>query len=108
MSDSEKRQGFQPENIKHHTERLPGVCRTEVYQVADIVYKEMFDDLSGDRVSGNISMYDGIHVCGVGSDGTLNMNFPTGWVFGHKEMMLLVEDIKRLDEFLSAVCEGYR
>ena len=108
MSDSEKNQGIKPENIKHHTERLPGVCRTEVYQLEDIEYKEMFDDLTGDRVSGSVAMYDGVHVCGVAADGTLSMNFPTGWVFGHKEMMLLIEDIKRLDAFLAAVCKGYK
>ena len=108
MSDSEKNHGIQPENIKHHTERLPGVCSTEIYQLDDIEYKEMFDDLTGDRVSGSVTMYGGVRVCGVAADGTLIMNFPTGWVLGHKEMMLLIKDINRLDAFLAAVCKGYK
>ena len=101
-------QSVQLENINHHTERLSGICRTEVYQLEDIEYKEMFDDLTGDRLSGSVTMYGGVHICGVGADGTLIMNFPTGWVFGHKEMMQLTEDIKRLDAFLAAVCKGYK
>lgn len=108
MCESENRLILQSENIKHHTEMLPGVCRTEIYQLADIEYREMFDDLTGDRLSGSITMYGGVHVCGVAADGTLIMNFPTGWVLGHKEMMLLIEDIKKLDCFLSAVCKEYK
>ena len=68
----------------------------------------MFDDLTGDRVSGSVTMYGGVRVCGVAADGTLIMNFPTGWVLGHKEMMLLIKDINRLDAFLAAVCKGYK
>ena len=95
-------------NIEHHTERVPGLFRNEIYKRDDICYTEQFDDLTGERLFGNITMFDNIHVCNVHADGTITMNFPTSWVVGHKEMLILMDDIKRLDTFISDVCPAYK
>lgn len=94
--------------IIHTTERIPDIVRTEVYTYGDLEYSESFDDLTGTRMFGHIKMYKGIRVCSVGPDGVISMAMPTGWVTNHKDMMALIEDIQRLDEFLAAVVENYK
>ena len=94
-------------NIKHRTERIPGLTRSEIYQLDDIVYTEQFDDVTGARLFGAITMYDHIRVCLVAEDGTVNVNIPTNWVTNHEDMMSLIADVERLDAFISAVCKNY-
>ena len=94
------------EKIKYRTEVLPDICRTEIYELDDRKYEVMYDH-TDKRVSAQVTMYNGTRVCYVTPEGTLGMTMPTGWVTNHKTMMLLMDDIKRLDEFLAAVVENY-
>ena len=95
-------------SITYRTERLPEVFRREIYELDDMAYTITYDDLTGERMLGEVTMYKGIRVCLVGADGVISMNMPTGWVTSHKEMVLLAEDVKRLDAFISAVCKEYK
>ena len=94
--------------IKHYTEGIPGIVRNEIYICDDMRYVERFDDLTGQRMFGEITMYNGIKVCGVNADGSISMRMPTDWVTSHDSMMRLVVDIERLDVFIAAVCNSYR
>jgi hypothetical protein len=94
--------------LTHRTERLPGVFRNEIYEIDDIRYTEQFDDVSGQRICGYVDMYNGVRVCSISADGILNTDFPTGWVTSRKEMLLLKEDLDRLDQFLCMICEKYK
>ena len=93
--------------ITHRTERIPGIVRNEIYELDDLRYTEQFDDVTNQRLMGYVEMYGNIRVCLVGEDGILSTNLPTGWVVSRKEMLLLKEDVDRLDKFLLLICENY-
>ena len=95
-------------DIKHYTKELPGIVRCEYYEYEDLKYIETFDPLDGKRMYGDVEMYNGVPVCTVGADGRILLHIPLGWVHDHESMMDLMSDIKRLDEFLAAVCENYK
>ena len=94
--------------IKHHTKVLPGIVRNEVYEYEDIKYTERFDDVTGKRMFGMITMYNGVTVCHVHENGSIILEMPTNWVTNRKDVKDLVADIERLDEFLAAVCKNYK
>lgn len=94
-------------NIKHRTETVPGIIRNEIYELNDMIYVESFDDASGKRLFGDITMYGGIKVCSINEDGSIQMTMPTDWVTNHKSMMDLIMDVKRLDEFIATICKQY-
>ena len=94
--------------IKHYVECVPGVIRNEVYELDDMKYIESFDDCSGERLYGIVTMYDGVKVCAVNVDGTIMLTMPTNWVTNHRDMMNLVVDIDRLDAFITDVCKKYK
>ena len=50
----------------------------------------MYDDLTGERMLGEVAMYKGIRVCLVGAHGVISMNMPSGWVTSHKEMIKIL------------------
>lgn len=93
--------------IKHYTERIPGIVRNEVYEFEDIKYTERFDDSTGKRLFGTITMYDNITVCQINEDGSIVLDMPTAWVTNHRGMTELVADMERLDAFIAAVCKNY-
>jgi hypothetical protein len=93
--------------IKHYTERIPDIVRNEVYELDDLRYVERFDDLTGERMFGSITMYNGITVCAVNADGSIALNMPTDWVTNHQGMVDLVVDVERLDAFIAEVCKNY-
>ena len=93
--------------IKHRTERIPDIARSEIYEFEDMVYTEMFDDVTGARMFGHVTMYNGIRVCSVHEDGTITMDMPTNWVTCHNDMVALSVDVQRLDFFITAVCNNY-
>lgn len=93
--------------IEHRTESMPGVVRHEIYTLNDFVYTEMYDDSTGQFVSGDVKMFGEISVCHVYSGDSIMLTMPTGHVHDHKGMMMLIDDLKKLDEFLSIICEGY-
>lgn len=94
--------------IVRRSECIPGILRNEIVELDDIAYTETFDDETGKRQFGYITMYNGVKVCLVGSDGKLSMNMPTNWVTNRNDLMKLQADIQRLDEFLSAVVKNYK
>ena len=94
--------------IKHYTERIPDIVRNEIYELDDMRYVERFDDITGERMFGTITMYNGVKVCSVNSDGSIVLDMPTNWVVNHNGMMSLVDDVNRLDEFIAMVCKKYR
>ena len=96
------------DNLKHYTERIPDVVRNEIYELDDIRYTERFDDITGERLFGAITMYNGVKVCSVNPDGSITLDMPTDWVMNHKGMMDLVTDVQRLDKFIAMVCKKYR
>ena len=93
--------------IEHRTESMPGVVRHEVYTLNDMEYTEQYDDFSGRFVTGKVTMFGNIKVCTVYPDGSIMLTMPTSQVHDHKGMMMLVDDLKKLDEFLSIICENY-
>jgi hypothetical protein len=93
--------------IKHYTKRLPGIVRNEVYEFKDIKYTESFDDLTGERMYGTISMYNDTTVCHVNQNGSIGLDMPMGLVTNHNDMTNLISDLERLDKFLAAVCKNY-
>jgi hypothetical protein len=93
--------------IKHKTETIPGIVRSEIYELDDLKYVERFDEETGKRLLGEITMYDGVCVCRVNADGAIYVTLPTDWVTNHRGMMSLIEDIKRLDAFMADVCQNY-
>lgn len=95
------------DNLKYYTERIPDVMRNEIYELDDIRYVERFDDVTGKRLFGAITMYNGIKVCNVNEDGSISMCMPTDWITNHKGMMELVTDVQRLDKFIAMVCKKY-
>lgn len=92
--------------ITHRSAYLPDIFRKEIYELDDMKY-EVWYDHTDKRMMADVKMYDGVQVCQVAENGTLVMNMPTDWVTNHKQMMYLVSDIQRLDEFLAAVVENY-
>ena len=93
--------------IKHFTERIPDIVRNEIYEMDDLRYVERFDDITGERLFGEITMYDGVKVCRVNIDGSIALTMPTDWVTNHQGMVDLGIDIDRLDAFLKDVCKNY-
>lgn len=93
--------------IQHQTESLPGIVRHEIYTLNDFEYTEVYDDLTGQFVSADVKMFGGISVCSVYPNGTISLKMPTGYVTNHKHMLEHLDDLKRLDEFLSIISEGY-
>jgi hypothetical protein len=93
--------------IKHYTERLPGIVRNEIYECDDLKYIERFDDLTGERLCGTIAMYNNVTVCYVNENGSISLDMPTNWVTNHSDIMGLIADVERLDTFIAAVCKNY-
>lgn len=93
--------------IQRRTEVLPGIFRQEIYTVDDLAYKEYFDDETGKRLYGHITMYNGVKVCNVLEDGTISLDMPLDWVVNHKLMLNLISDLTRLDDFLSMIYKDY-
>jgi hypothetical protein len=52
-------------------------------------------------------MFNGVSVCRVLKDGSISFTLPAGIAYDHRSLMWLVQDIQRLDEFLSVVVEKY-
>ena len=96
------------DQIKRRTECVPGLVRQEVYEYEDILYTELYDEEAGKLITGNVKMYNGVDVCTVYPNGQIFLKIPTGVAIDHKGVMLLIEDIQRLDEFLSTVVENYK
>ncbi len=96
------------ERIKHRTECIPGLVRQETYEYGDILYTEHYDEEAGKLITGNVKMYNGVDVCTVYPNGQIYLKIPTGLATNHNGVMLLIEDIQRLDEFLSTVVENYK
>lgn len=95
-------------SIVHRTERIPDILRNEIYELDDIVYTVSYDDLTGKRLYGHVDMFNGVRVCSVQEDGSICLTMPTEWVMNHKGMLHIINDIKRLDEFLTAVVDNYK
>lgn len=95
------------DQITHQTESIPGLIRNEVYTHEDLVYTEQYDDESGKMIYGTVTMYENIKVCTVYADGSINLTMPMDLAQNHKGILLLIKDIQRLDEFLSAVVKNY-
>ncbi len=93
--------------IAHRTEHIPAIVRIKIYEYEDIVYKEHFDDITGDMMYGHVFMFDDVHVCTVYKNGSINLTLPDGVAYDHRSMIRLSNDLKRLDEFLTAVVENY-
>lgn len=93
--------------ITHRSERIPEIARREIYTYEDIVYTELYDDVSGALVSGDVKMFGGVSVCTVYKDGSIKITIPTDLAFDHRGLMWLINDLQRLDEFLSAVVTNY-
>lgn len=95
------------DQIIHRTECIPGLVRNEVYEYKDLIYTEQYDGETGKMMYGNVTMYDNVKVCTVYVDGSINLTLPTALAKNHKGLMWLIEDIQRLDDFLSVVVENY-
>lgn len=93
--------------ITHRSECIPEIARRKIYTYEDIVYTELYDDVSGALVSGDVKMFDGVSVCTVYKDGSIKIKMPTDLAFDHRGLMWLIKDLQRLDEFLSAVVKNY-
>lgn len=93
--------------ISHRSEHLPGIVRNEIYEYEDIVYTEQYDDETGEMIHGNVTMFNGIHVCTVYKDGSINIGQFPNIAINRKWLMKLVEDLQRMDEFLSIVVKNY-
>lgn len=94
--------------IKHTTKAIPGLIRHEIYELNDMQYVEQYDDATNTKVLAYVTMFDGIKVCNVWDDGSINLTIPLNWVVNHKSMCDLVEDITRLDQFIAMVNENYK
>jgi hypothetical protein len=93
--------------LTHQSDGLPGIARREIYEYEDIVYTEMYDDISGELISGDVQMFNGVSVCKVYKDGSISFKLPTGIAYDHRSLMWLIKDIQRLDDFLSVAVEKY-
>ena len=93
--------------ITRRSECLPGIVRYEIYEYKDIAYREQYDDETGKMVFGKVDMFGGVNVCTVYPNGSINVTIPTDTASNHERLMWLIEDLQRLDEFLSAVVENY-
>lgn len=94
------------QSIKHSSERLPGVLRKETYALDDMELVEYYDDLTGAFYSGTVTMFNGIKVCTVVNSG-ISVDVPMLQVADHASMQQHINDLQRLDQFLSVVCKGY-
>lgn len=93
--------------ILHRSERLPGIVRNEIYEYKDIVYTEQYDDETNEMIHGNVTMFDGLRVCSVYKDGSINISQFPNIAVNRKWLMTLIEDLQRMDEFLSVVVKNY-
>jgi hypothetical protein len=93
--------------IKHTTECLPEISRNEIYTLDDMQYTEQYLDPEGTLATGFISMYNGVRVGVIGSDGGVSISIPPSYICNHKTMAMQIEDLKRLDAFLCAINEQY-
>jgi hypothetical protein len=94
--------------LKHESKRIPGVLRHEIYKTDDITYTEVYDDLSGKLTHAYVTMYDGIKVCNVYEDGSIGLTMSLTWIVNRKTMLYAIDDLTRLDAFLSAINEEYK
>jgi len=95
------------QSIAHKTERLPGVLRKEIYTLDDMELVEYYDELTGDFYNGVVTMFNGIRVCTIASCG-ISVDVPMTLVTDHASMQQHINDLQRLDQFLSVVCKGYQ
>ena len=93
--------------LTHRSDGLPGIARREIYEYEDIVYTAFYDDDSGELISGDVTMFNGVSVCTVYKDGVINITMPTGVACDHRGLMWLIKDLQRLDDFLFAVVKDY-
>ena len=93
--------------IEHWSEGIPGIARTEKYQLGNMLYTEFYDGLSDKFLFGNITMFDHVKVCTVYPDGSISLTMPIDWVTNHKSMVQLLNDLKQLDKFLSLINHHY-
>lgn len=93
--------------IKHNTQSIPGVLRKEEYTLDDIVLTEHHDDLTGEFYMGDVVMFNGVKVCTITGSG-ISVNVPMLAVTDHTSMQQYINDLQRLDQFLSAVCKAYQ
>ena len=93
--------------IIHRSERAPGIFRNEIYEYKDIVYTEQYDDETNEMLHGYVTMFNGIHVCTVYKDGSINISKFPNIAVNHKWLMTLIDDLQRMDEFLSIVVKNY-
>lgn len=93
--------------IKHRSECVPGIFRNEIYEYKDIVYKEQYDDETNEMIQGYVTMFNGVHVCTVYKDGSINIEKFPSIATNHKWLITLIEDLQRMDEFLSIVVKNY-
>lgn len=95
------------QSMVQKTERLPGVLRKEIYMLDDMALTEYYDDLSGELYNGEVTMFNGVKVCTITSSG-ISVNVPMSQVSDHTTMQQHINDLQRLDQFLSLVYKRYR
>lgn len=95
------------QSMVQKTERLPGVLRKEIYMLDDMALTEYYDDLSGELYNGEVTMFNGVKVCTITSSG-ISVNVPMSQVSDHATMQQHINDLQRLDQFLSLVYKRYR
>ena len=95
------------EKLKHRTERVPGLMRNEIYEYEDMTYTERYDDETNKLMLAHITMYGDVQACNVWEDGSINFVLPTTWAVNRRMMLILIDDLKRLDEFLCVVSLGF-
>ena len=96
------------EKLKHRTERAPGFMRNEIYEYEDLTYTESYDDETGKLMLARVTIYGDVQACNVWEDGSINFVLPTTWVVNRKMLLYLMDDLKRLDEFLCVISEAYK
>lgn len=92
--------------IKHRSDGVPGLAYTEVYELGDMVYTEWYDGLSKEFLHGKLEIY-GVNFCLISPEGDLSFEMPPLPIFNHKDMMSAIDDLKRIDEFLSVISVKY-
>lgn len=92
--------------IEHRSEGVPGIAYTEIYKLGNMVYTEWYDGVSRELLHGKLEFL-GICVCLVNPDGNISFSMPPFPVTRHKDMMVIIDDLKRIDEFLSVISEQY-
>ena len=94
--------------LKHESKRIPGVLRHEIYKMDDITYTEQYDDITGKMNFAFVEICDGVQACNIWEDGSINFTMPMTWICNRQTMQYAIEELTRLDAFLSAISEGYR